>query len=90
MWIVYLQVLYVGDKVISEGDWLSLNGSTGEVILGKEPLSPPALSGDLETFMSWADEIRVLKVHLFLLVSKFHVAFVQNFAHHFPFQVLFT
>lgn len=56
------KVLYVGDKVISEGDWLSLNGSTGEVILGKEPLSPPALSGDLETFMSWADEIRVLKV----------------------------
>lgn len=56
------KALLIGDKVISEGDWLSLNGSTGEVILGKEPLSPPALSGDLETFMSWADEIRVLKV----------------------------
>lgn len=56
------KVLLVGDKVISEGDWLSLNGSTGEVILGKVPLSPPALSGDLETFMSWADDIRVLKV----------------------------
>ncbi|CAL0330688.1 unnamed protein product [Lupinus luteus] len=52
----------VGDKVIAEGDWLSLNGSTGEVIWGKQPLSPPVLSDDLETFMSWTDEIRNLKV----------------------------
>lgn len=52
----------IGDEVIHEGEWLSLNGSTGEVILGKQPLSPPALSGDLETFMSWADEVRKLKV----------------------------
>lgn len=52
----------VGDKVIGEGEWISLNGSTGEVILGKQPLSPPALSDDLEIFMSWADEIRHLKV----------------------------
>lgn len=52
----------VGNKVIEEGEWISLNGSTGEVILGKEALSPPALSGDLEIFMSWADNIRHLKV----------------------------
>ncbi|PKI47976.1 hypothetical protein CRG98_031640 [Punica granatum] len=50
------------DLVINEGEWISLNGSTGEVVLGKQPLSPPALSGDLEIFMSWADEIRSLKV----------------------------
>ncbi|KAK7363658.1 hypothetical protein VNO77_05808 [Canavalia gladiata] len=56
------KVMVVGDEVITEGEWLSLNGSTGEVILGKQPLSPPALSDDLETFMSWADEIRHLKV----------------------------
>ncbi|KAK7348173.1 hypothetical protein VNO80_22723 [Phaseolus coccineus] len=56
------KVVVVGDKVIAEGEWLSLNGSTGEVILGKQPLSPPALSDDLGTFMSWADEIRHLKV----------------------------
>lgn len=52
----------IGGLVIKEGDWISLNGSTGEVILGKQPLSPPALSGDLETFMSWADKVRRLKV----------------------------
>lgn len=48
--------------MLSEGEWISLNGSTGEVILGKQPLSPPALSGDLGTFMSWVDDVRKLKV----------------------------
>nr|GMD68299.1 pyruvate, phosphate dikinase, chloroplastic [Ipomoea batatas] len=56
------KVLLVGGNVINEGEWLSLNGSTGEVILGKQPLSPPAMTADLETFMSWADELRHLKV----------------------------
>ncbi|KAE8736002.1 Pyruvate [Hibiscus syriacus] len=56
------KVLIVGGVEIQEGEWLSLNGSTGEVILGKQPLSPPALSGDLETFMSWADQVRHIKV----------------------------
>ncbi|KAK6930073.1 Pyruvate phosphate dikinase, AMP/ATP-binding [Dillenia turbinata] len=56
------KVLIVNDSVLKEGEWISLNGSTGEVILGKQPLAPPALSGDLETFMSWADEIRRIKV----------------------------
>lgn len=52
----------IEDKALHEGEWLSLNGSTGEVIIGKQPLCPPALSGDLETFMSWVDEVRKLKV----------------------------
>ncbi|CAL9163459.1 unnamed protein product [Musa hybrid cultivar] len=56
------KVVVAGDKMIHEGDWLSLNGSTGEVILGRQPLAPPAPSGDLGTFMSWVDEIRQLKV----------------------------
>lgn len=52
----------VGKHVLREGDWLSINGTTGEVILGKQPLSPPAISGDLGTFMTWVDERRHLKV----------------------------
>lgn len=56
------KVVTIEGKVLQEGDWISLNGSTGEVILGKQPLSPPALSGDLETFMAWVDEVRQLKV----------------------------
>jgi hypothetical protein len=54
----------IGDKLLQEGDWLSLNGSSGEVVLGKQPLSPPALSGDLGTFMPWVDGVRQLKVNL--------------------------
>ncbi|XP_017975037.1 PREDICTED: pyruvate, phosphate dikinase, chloroplastic isoform X2 [Theobroma cacao] len=56
------KVLVIGKMMLKEGEWLSVNGATGEVILGKQPLSPPVLSVDLETFMSWADEIRHLKV----------------------------
>jgi len=46
-----------------------MNGSTGEVILGKQALAPPALSPDLETFMSWADAIRRLKVFMSFFIS---------------------
>lgn len=52
----------IGDLAINEGEWISMNGTTGEVILGKQALAPPALSADLETFMSWADAVRRLKV----------------------------
>ncbi|KAF8089904.1 hypothetical protein N665_0494s0009 [Sinapis alba] len=56
------KVLLIGDLTINEGEWISMNGTTGEVILGKQALAPPALSADLETFMSWADAVRRLKV----------------------------
>lgn len=56
------KTLTVGKHVLREGDWISINGTTGEVILGKQPLSPPAISGDLGTFMTWVDEQRQLKV----------------------------
>jgi pyruvate,orthophosphate dikinase len=51
-----------GSMVVNEGDWISLNGSTGEVMEGKVATQEPELSGDFETLMSWADAIRVLKV----------------------------
>ncbi|MCE9624823.1 MAG: pyruvate, phosphate dikinase, partial [Deltaproteobacteria bacterium] len=52
----------VGPHVIKQGDWLTLNGSTGEVILGRVPTIEPELSGDFGKFMSWVDEFRVLGV----------------------------
>src|SRR5660397_83547 len=52
----------VGGKVVREGDFISLNGSTGEVILGKAPLIAPAMTGSFGVFMSWADAVRRLKV----------------------------
>jgi pyruvate,orthophosphate dikinase len=52
----------VGGRVIREGDFISLNGSTGEVILGKVPLIAPKMTGSFGVFMAWADAVRRLKV----------------------------
>jgi pyruvate,orthophosphate dikinase len=52
----------VGSHAIRQGDFLTINGSTGEVILGKVPTIEPELSGDFGTFMSWVDQFRKLKV----------------------------
>jgi pyruvate,orthophosphate dikinase len=52
----------VESKLFKEGDWLSLDGSLGEVIEGKVPTVTPELSGNFGTLMSWADEVRRLKV----------------------------
>jgi pyruvate,orthophosphate dikinase len=52
----------VGGRVIREGEFISLNGSTGEVILGQVPLIAPKMTGAFGTLMSWGDSIRRLKV----------------------------
>jgi pyruvate,orthophosphate dikinase len=54
--------LTVGDLTIKEGDYITLNGSTGEVILGKAPLVVPELTGYFGIFMKWVDEFRRLGV----------------------------
>ena len=51
-----------GGKVVREGDFISLNGTTGEVVLGKAPLIAPVMTGAFAVFMSWADAVRRLKV----------------------------
>ena len=48
--------------VLSMGDYISLDGSTGLVYLGQLDTVAPSISGDFETFMSWADSIRKLGV----------------------------
>ena len=45
--------LSLGGVKLHEGDWVSLNGTTGEVIRGAAELAPAAISGDLGLFMSW-------------------------------------
>ena len=56
------KVIRVNGETILEGDFISLNGNTGEVILGEAKLKQPELSGDFATLMEWADEIRTLGV----------------------------
>jgi pyruvate,orthophosphate dikinase len=52
----------VNDLIVREGDYLTLNGTTGEVILGEAPLVTPALTGEFVTFMKWVDEFRKIGV----------------------------
>ncbi len=52
----------VGGKAYNEGDWISLDGSKGEVIEGKVPTVTPELSGNFGILMAWADEFRRLNV----------------------------
>ncbi|HOM02446.1 MAG TPA: pyruvate, phosphate dikinase [Acetivibrio sp.] len=50
-----------GKKYV-EGDWISLDGSTGNVYGQKLPTVEPEMTGDFATLMQWADEIRTLKI----------------------------
>jgi pyruvate,orthophosphate dikinase len=52
----------MGDTVVKENDWITLDGSTGRVILGKVPLVEPKPTDDFTKIMTWADEIRMLRV----------------------------
>jgi pyruvate, orthophosphate dikinase len=52
----------VGDIVVKEGDYISLDGTTGEIMLGKLATIEPNLSGDFSKLMEWADEKRTMKV----------------------------
>jgi pyruvate, orthophosphate dikinase len=50
------------DIVAKAGDIVTLNGSTGEIMLGAVPTIQPELSGDFATLMGWADALRTMKV----------------------------
>ncbi|GIV96691.1 MAG: pyruvate, phosphate dikinase [Herpetosiphonaceae bacterium] len=52
----------VNGTVIKKGDWISIDGSTGEVFLGQLPTVNPELGEDFRTLMAWADEFRRLGV----------------------------
>ena len=54
--------LGIGEYTFVEGDYISLNGSAGDVLKGQIKTVPPELSGDFGKIMSWADEIRTLKI----------------------------
>ena len=52
----------VGKYSVKEGDYITLNGSTGEVILGQVKTIEPEIKAEFKTLMNWADKKRVLGV----------------------------
>ena len=55
-------LMRVGAREVKEGDLITIDGSTGEVMLGQVPTIQPELAGDFGTLMEWADKVRRLKV----------------------------
>jgi pyruvate, orthophosphate dikinase len=56
------RTLTVDGRKVKEGDWISLDGSTGRVYLGAAKTIEAEVSGEFGVFMGWADELRRLKV----------------------------
>jgi pyruvate, orthophosphate dikinase len=56
------KLFYIGDVEYAEGQLLSIDGSTGEVILGEAPLIEPQFSAEFHELLGWADAVRRLKV----------------------------
>ena len=57
------QLFYAGDTVVRKGDWITIDGATGEVMEGKvDMLAPQTGSGSMAELLGWADERARLKV----------------------------
>ncbi len=69
------------DIQVKEGDWISIDGSTGEVMLGKLPTIEAKIGGEFDTLMSWADEFRTMNVKANAEVPK-EVQIAKDFGAH--------
>jgi pyruvate,orthophosphate dikinase len=56
------QTVQAGGLTLKRGDVITIDGSTGQVLVGRVPMIEPALSGEFGTLMGWADKLRVLGV----------------------------
>ena len=56
------QQFTVDGEVVTKGEWITVDGSTGRVFLGKVPTIQPTLGADFYELMKWADEFRRLRV----------------------------
>jgi pyruvate,orthophosphate dikinase len=52
----------VAGQTVKAGDYMTINGTTGDVMIGQVETVPPSISGDFATLMGWADKHRKLKV----------------------------
>ena len=58
------ETMTIGNRVLKEGDFISINGHTGEIFLGKIPLKENSFSDELKEFVSWASEIKRMTVRM--------------------------
>ena len=58
----HTRTLVVDGKTVKEGEWISIDGSTGQVFVGQLPLIAPEVSGYFGILMGWCDEFRRLKI----------------------------
>jgi pyruvate, orthophosphate dikinase len=56
------QTVTAGGKTLKKGETLTIDGSTGQVLVGEVPMREPELAGEFGTLMKWADAVRKLKV----------------------------
>ncbi|KAF0118461.1 MAG: pyruvate orthophosphate dikinase [Rhodospirillaceae bacterium] len=52
----------IKNTTVKEGDVITIDGATGEIMLGAVPMIQPELTGDFGTLMEWADSLRTMKV----------------------------
>ena len=52
----------VNGTVVKEGEYITIDGTTGDVMIGQVPTVDPTISGYFATLMTWADKVRTLKV----------------------------
>jgi pyruvate,orthophosphate dikinase len=57
------RIMNVGETVVKEGEWISVDGTTGNIFVGKIPVSIPLIEEEVElmTLLKWADEISARK-----------------------------
>src|SRR3989442_426994 len=56
------QQFSVNGEVVTKGEWITVDGSTGPLVLGKVPTIQPSLGPDFYELMKWADDFRTLTV----------------------------
>jgi pyruvate,orthophosphate dikinase len=56
------QTITIAGQTVKAGDFLTINGTTGDVMIGKVETIAPSMTGDFATLMTWADKVRKLKV----------------------------
>ena len=56
------QTVAVMGRVLKKGEAITIDGSTGQVLLGEVKMQEPELSGEFSTLMAWADDVRRMKV----------------------------